>query len=191
MELRGSYYPDLVRVFYFNLKVHNGIFHTRVKGVDIVLDNDIWTNVAHIPVLPNSQLIPSDFTEFNKVMSIMYKAKRLDSTPLSHPLLVSHIYGYKGIDVSSERAKPVLPNHKIGDNSLRQMGFIKQGNSYIHSDDCYYGDRGIVGSSLVRLRKCSEEKIILREVFEGSVSSFVKTQRRCKFISCGIKKGGF
>ncbi|KOM49422.1 hypothetical protein LR48_Vigan08g024900 [Vigna angularis] len=53
------------------------------------------------------------------------------------------------------------------------------------------GDRGITGSSLVCLRKCSEENVILREVFGGSVSSFVKTQRRCMFISCGIKRGGF
>ncbi|KOM47961.1 hypothetical protein LR48_Vigan07g166500 [Vigna angularis] len=51
-----------------------------------------------------------------------------------------------------------------------------------------YGDRGIVGSSLVYLRKCSEEKVIFREVFGGSVSSFVKIQRRCCLISCGIKR---
>ncbi|KOM57561.1 hypothetical protein LR48_Vigan11g059400 [Vigna angularis] len=54
-----------------------------------------------------------------------------------------------------------------------------------------YGDRGIAGSSLVCLRKCSEEEVILREVFGGSVSSFVKIQRRCCFISCGIKRGVF
>ncbi|KOM57511.1 hypothetical protein LR48_Vigan11g054400 [Vigna angularis] len=54
-----------------------------------------------------------------------------------------------------------------------------------------YGDRGIAGSSLVHLRKCLEEEFILREVFEGSVSSFVKIQRRCCFISCGFKRGVF
>ncbi|WVZ25301.1 hypothetical protein V8G54_003845, partial [Vigna mungo] len=42
---------------------------------------------------------------------------------------------YKGVNVLKERAKRVLPSHKIGDNSLRQMGFIKQGNLYIHSND--------------------------------------------------------
>ncbi|WVZ00927.1 hypothetical protein V8G54_026996 [Vigna mungo] len=44
---------------------------------------------------------------------------------------------------------------------------------------CYCGDKGIVGSYLVHSRKCSEKKVILHEIFEGSVSSFVKTQRRC------------
>ncbi|KAG2404342.1 uncharacterized protein HKW66_Vig0112640 [Vigna angularis] len=54
-----------------------------------------------------------------------------------------------------------------------------------------YGDKGIAGSSLVYLRKCLEEEFILREVFGGSVSSFVKIQRRCCFISCGFKRGVF
>ncbi|BAT97791.1 hypothetical protein VIGAN_09134100 [Vigna angularis var. angularis] len=75
---------------------------------------------------------------------------------------------------------------------------------------CCYGDRGnsrfILGvskevfgreSSFV---KYSEEVFILREVFGGGVhlslsirrrcSSFVKTQRRCSFISFGIKRDG-
>ncbi|KOM43661.1 hypothetical protein LR48_Vigan05g126600 [Vigna angularis] len=67
MELRGRYYPDLVRTFYYNLKIRDGVFQTRVKGVDIVLDNDIWTNVAKVPVLEHSQTIPDDFAQFNKI----------------------------------------------------------------------------------------------------------------------------
>ncbi|KOM40422.1 hypothetical protein LR48_Vigan04g062000 [Vigna angularis] len=67
MELRGRNYPDLVRIFYLNLKVRDGVFQTRVKGVDIVLDNDIWTNVAKVPVLENSQIIPNDFAQFKKI----------------------------------------------------------------------------------------------------------------------------
>ncbi|KOM47498.1 hypothetical protein LR48_Vigan07g120200 [Vigna angularis] len=328
MELRGKYYPDLVRIFYFNLKVCDGVFQTRVKGVDIVLDNKIWTNVAKVPVLANSQIIPSDFPHLNKIMvyqsllrnprqrnnrlflagglkmeerllhyiivwilcpkgsnhaqcsetdlivmhaitqsiplnwphliqTIMLKAKRLDLVPLPYPLLVSKICEYKGVDISNEHFEHVLPGHKIGENSLRQMGFIQQGLSYIHPEDAIgeqasedddanipmpdptnvagpsqihkdysleslsrqitemarlqntrheeisketlsvelvkycYGDRGIAGSSLVRLRKGWEEEVILREVFGGSVSSFVKIQRRSCFISCGIKRGVF
>ncbi|WVZ25721.1 hypothetical protein V8G54_004265 [Vigna mungo] len=65
----------------------------------------------------------------------MYKAKRLDAVPLPYPLLVSQICEYKGVDVSNEHYETVLPGHKIGDHSLRQIGFIRQGNSYDHSDD--------------------------------------------------------
>ncbi|KOM25211.1 hypothetical protein LR48_Vigan54s000800 [Vigna angularis] len=206
MELRGKYYPDLVRIFYFNLKVCDGVFRTRVKGVDIVLDNEIWTNVAKVPVLANSQNIPNDFPHFNKFMvyqsflrnprqrnnrlflaggfkmeerllhyilvwllcpkgsnhaqcsetdlivmhaitqsiplnwphliqTIMLKAKRSDLAPLPYPLLVSKICEYKGVDISNEHFEHVLPGHKIGENSLRQMGFIQQGLSYIHPED--------------------------------------------------------
>ncbi|KOM51854.1 hypothetical protein LR48_Vigan09g051300 [Vigna angularis] len=167
MELRGRYYPDLVRIFYFNLKVRDGVFQTRVKGVDIVLDNDIWTIVAKVPVLENSQIIPNDFAQFNKIA--VYQlflrnprqhnarlflagglemeerllhyliAKRLDVAPLPYPLLVSQICEYKGVYVTNEHHETVLPGHKIGDNSLRQMGFIKQGLSYIHPEDAIGG----------------------------------------------------
>ncbi|KOM58413.1 hypothetical protein LR48_Vigan11g144700 [Vigna angularis] len=210
MELRGRYYSDLVRIFYFNLKVRDGFFQTRVKGVDIVLDNDIWTNVAKVPVLEHSQLVPNDFAQFNKIMvyqsflrnprqhnarlfvagglkmeerllhylivwllcprgsnhaqcsetdliimygilqsiplnwplliqTIMFKAKRLDAAPLPYPLLVSQICEYKGVDVTNEHHETVLPGHKVRDNSLRQMGFIKQGLSYIHLEDALGG----------------------------------------------------
>ncbi|WVZ21078.1 hypothetical protein V8G54_008400 [Vigna mungo] len=182
MELRGRYYPDLVRVFYFNLKVRDGVFQTRVKGVDIVLDNDIWTNIAKVPVLENSQIVPNDFTQFNKIavyqsflhnprqhnarlslagglkmeecllhylisiplnwphliQTVMFKAKRLDAAPL-YPLLVSQICEYKGVDVTNEHHETVLPGHKVGDTYLRQMGFIKQGLSYIHPEDAIGG----------------------------------------------------
>ncbi|KAG2394781.1 uncharacterized protein HKW66_Vig0078440 [Vigna angularis] len=38
----GDCYPDLVEVFYHNLKVVNGVIWSRVKGVDIKNDDEIW-----------------------------------------------------------------------------------------------------------------------------------------------------
>ncbi|KOM45499.1 hypothetical protein LR48_Vigan06g080500 [Vigna angularis] len=69
LQLQGRYYPDLVRVFYYNLKVHNGIVYTHVKGVDIVLDHDIWTNVAQLQILENTMNVPNDFGDFNKILA--------------------------------------------------------------------------------------------------------------------------
>ncbi|KAG2405984.1 uncharacterized protein HKW66_Vig0052390 [Vigna angularis] len=69
LQLQGNYYPDLVRVFYYNLKSQNGIIYTRVKGIDIILDNDIWTNVAHLPILENTMHVPNDFGDFNKILA--------------------------------------------------------------------------------------------------------------------------
>ncbi|WVZ03118.1 hypothetical protein V8G54_023924 [Vigna mungo] len=47
---------------------------------------------------------------------------------------------------------------------------------------CYYSDGGIAGSSLVCLRSIRRRCFILREVFGGGVSSFVKIQRRCRHV---------
>lgn len=49
-EQKGCIYPDLTRIFYFNLHVHDGMTTTKVKGVNMILDDDIWANVAMMPV---------------------------------------------------------------------------------------------------------------------------------------------
>ncbi|KOM47401.1 hypothetical protein LR48_Vigan07g110500 [Vigna angularis] len=248
LQLQGRYYPDLVRVFYYNLKAHNGIVYTRVKGVDIVLDHDIWTNVAHLPILENNLHVPNDFGDFNKIFAYRsFMSNPQQPLPNRRNLQVGHlrmeerVLHYlivwllcpRGVDVTGEKFLHVLPTHQIEESALHQMGFIRQGNMFVRaegdnaqdadeSDEAIpmpdptnvvgpshppqeysletketlfvelvkycYGDRGIAGSSLVYLRKCSEEEVILREVFGGSVSSFVKIQRRCWFISCGIKR---
>ncbi|KOM26507.1 hypothetical protein LR48_Vigan280s000700 [Vigna angularis] len=179
MELRGRYYPDLVRTFYFNLKIRDGIFQTRVKD-DFAQFNKI---AVYQSFLRNSrqhnarlflagglkmeerllhylivwilcprgsnhaqcsetdliimygilQSIPLNWPHL--IQTIMFKAKRLDATPLPYPLLVSQICVFKGVDVTNEHHETVLLGHKVRDNSLRQMGFIKQGLSYIHPED--------------------------------------------------------
>lgn len=39
-QMKGDCYPDVVEVFYNNVKVVDGNIHSRVKGVDIVINND-------------------------------------------------------------------------------------------------------------------------------------------------------
>ncbi|KOM48203.1 hypothetical protein LR48_Vigan07g190700 [Vigna angularis] len=48
VQMKGDCYPNLVNVFYINLKVVNGDIHSRVKGVDIVINNDTWLQVANL-----------------------------------------------------------------------------------------------------------------------------------------------
>ncbi|KAG2380886.1 uncharacterized protein HKW66_Vig0202590 [Vigna angularis] len=92
LQLQGRYYPDLVRVFYYNLKAHNGIVYTRVKGVDIVLDHDIWTNVAHLPILENNLHVPNDFDDFNKILAYRsFMRNPQQPLPNRRYLLVGHL----------------------------------------------------------------------------------------------------
>ncbi|WVY99192.1 hypothetical protein V8G54_031343 [Vigna mungo] len=40
--MKGDCYNELVEVFYYNVKEVNGNIHSRVKGVDIIINDDIW-----------------------------------------------------------------------------------------------------------------------------------------------------
>lgn len=50
VEMHGSQCRDLVRVFYYNFKYKDGVAFNKVKGVDIILDNDIWENVTNYTI---------------------------------------------------------------------------------------------------------------------------------------------
>jgi len=49
-KMQGTYYLDLVQAFYYNYKFRDGVGFTKVKGVYIILDDDIWENVAQFPI---------------------------------------------------------------------------------------------------------------------------------------------
>ena len=46
MQLRGIYCSDLLKVFYANAREENGIVISRVKGVNITLDESVWRTIA-------------------------------------------------------------------------------------------------------------------------------------------------
>jgi len=45
LELTGNIYPDLVEVFYTNLQFNGDSLVSHVKGVDMVITNDVWIAV--------------------------------------------------------------------------------------------------------------------------------------------------
>ncbi|KOM37696.1 hypothetical protein LR48_Vigan03g107800 [Vigna angularis] len=59
VQMKGDCYPELVGVFYNNIKVVDGNIHSRVKGVDIIINNDTCLQVTglkdegHMSHLPN------------------------------------------------------------------------------------------------------------------------------------------
>ncbi|KOM57610.1 hypothetical protein LR48_Vigan11g064300 [Vigna angularis] len=44
--MKGHCYPDLVEVSYTNLRVVNGVIHSRVKGVNITIDDNVWLDIT-------------------------------------------------------------------------------------------------------------------------------------------------
>jgi len=46
LELSGNIYPDLMNVFYTNLQFNGDSLISHVKGVEMVITNEVWATVA-------------------------------------------------------------------------------------------------------------------------------------------------
>ncbi|KOM55440.1 hypothetical protein LR48_Vigan10g133200 [Vigna angularis] len=69
VEQKGCIYPDLIRVFYFNLRYRDGIISTKVKGVRIILDDDVWTNIAQLTIWDDAVKVHLGLQDFNRLMT--------------------------------------------------------------------------------------------------------------------------
>ncbi|KOM30043.1 hypothetical protein LR48_Vigan846s000700 [Vigna angularis] len=69
MEQNGCIYPDLIHVFYFNLRYRDGIITTKVKGVPIILDDDVWTNVAQLTIWDDVVKVHLSVPDFNRLLA--------------------------------------------------------------------------------------------------------------------------
>ncbi|WVY93585.1 hypothetical protein V8G54_032673 [Vigna mungo] len=56
------------RVLYFNLKARDRVYFTRVKGLDIILDDDIWTTVAQLQLDEDAVMLTQGLEGFNKIL---------------------------------------------------------------------------------------------------------------------------
>ena len=46
LELLGKVYPDLVKMFYVNLKFNNGILKTSIKGLEMEITRQTWKDMV-------------------------------------------------------------------------------------------------------------------------------------------------
>ncbi|KOM38393.1 hypothetical protein LR48_Vigan03g177500 [Vigna angularis] len=69
VEQKGCIYPNLIRVFYFNLRYSDGIITTKVKGVPIILDDDVWTNVAQLTIWDDAVKVHLGVPDFNRLLA--------------------------------------------------------------------------------------------------------------------------
>ncbi|WVZ01815.1 hypothetical protein V8G54_022621 [Vigna mungo] len=46
--MKGDCYYNLVEVFFHNVREVDGNIHSRVKGVDIIINNDTWWRIAKL-----------------------------------------------------------------------------------------------------------------------------------------------
>ena len=53
----GKFYLDLVKVFYANVHRDEGVVKSRIKGIDVILDDKIWINVANLILVVRKSLL--------------------------------------------------------------------------------------------------------------------------------------
>ena len=46
LQMKGNIYPDLIRIFYINLKFVDNNLVSHVKGVDMDITHEVWTAVT-------------------------------------------------------------------------------------------------------------------------------------------------
>ncbi|KOM55441.1 hypothetical protein LR48_Vigan10g133300 [Vigna angularis] len=69
VEQKGCIYPDLIYVLYINLRYRDVIITTKVKGVPIILDDDVWTNVAQLTIWDDVVKVHLGVPDFNRLLA--------------------------------------------------------------------------------------------------------------------------
>ncbi|KOM41138.1 hypothetical protein LR48_Vigan04g133600 [Vigna angularis] len=69
VEQKGCIYPDLIGVFYFNLRYRDDIITKKMKDVPIILDDDVWTIVAQLTIWDDAVKVHLGVLDFNHLLA--------------------------------------------------------------------------------------------------------------------------
>ena len=58
MSLELPYFPELVKVFYNNLKIQDGIIYSEVHNIPIIIDQSLFFSLTKLP----NQVVPFEGT---------------------------------------------------------------------------------------------------------------------------------
>ncbi|KOM25310.1 hypothetical protein LR48_Vigan86s002900 [Vigna angularis] len=112
VQMKGHCPPDLVKVFYTNLRVVNGVIHSRVKGVNITINDNVWSDIVGL-----------------KAEGDDYARK------LPYGVFISKVLELQGVDVSEEERIVCKRSAEIGIPSLSSIGLKKTVNGWFFIDE--------------------------------------------------------
>ncbi|KOM48322.1 hypothetical protein LR48_Vigan07g202600 [Vigna angularis] len=107
VEMEDPWYPELVKVFYCNLKISDGTLCSRVKGVDIKLTEEKENIQVDWPVA---------------ISNNMLKVTRLESAKLPYCVFISKILVHFGINCIDESNVSYSRASLINKAALHMMG---------------------------------------------------------------------
>lgn len=128
VQMKGYWYPELVKVFYHNLRVVEDNIHLRVKGVDIQIDEFMWNIITNLPSKGAFSHLPS--TQTNTLLN----KRKLYKDWLRFPGIYSteRFFAYEGL-MKEEKivayllALFILPGRIRNDRMTREDIYLLHG----------------------------------------------------------------
>ncbi|KOM37322.1 hypothetical protein LR48_Vigan03g070300 [Vigna angularis] len=125
VQMKGDWYPDLVRVFYNNMRNIDGVLHSRVKGVNVQIDNDVWFQVAGLKA--EELFSHLRYSETNRWL----KRKDMYSNWLRFPgrYTIERLYMHEGLNKEEKiiihiLARVILPARPVQDRMTTEDVFL-------------------------------------------------------------------
>ena len=73
MSLKLPYFPEVVKVFYNNLKIHDGVLYSEVHNIPIIVDQSLFYSLTKLP----SQGVPCTLVDDWKFDYSSHDARRM------------------------------------------------------------------------------------------------------------------
>ncbi|KOM47887.1 hypothetical protein LR48_Vigan07g159100 [Vigna angularis] len=124
VEMTGDCYSYLVQVFYHNLKIVDGVICSRVKGVDIKIDDVIWLSFTGL----KAEGFMSH--ERNSELNQWTTKKRIYKEYLRSPTRLKH----HKVDLTGEKKIRCTESNEIGKAVLRHNGLKKTKDGWVFKD---------------------------------------------------------
>ncbi|KAL5129391.1 hypothetical protein HKD37_U058161 [Glycine soja] len=142
MSLKLPYYPELVKVFYCNLKIQDGIIISEVHGIPMVIDQSLFFSLTNLPSqgAPFEGTIVDDWKfDYSShdarrmidwahlVRYRMHKALRANA-PLPYPHLITLFLHHFQIPLDDEPFVQVKRSFAISAGAVTSFGYRKDRN---------------------------------------------------------------
>ncbi|WVZ21619.1 hypothetical protein V8G54_008941 [Vigna mungo] len=138
LKVVGDCYNELVEVFYYNVKEVNGNIHSQVKGVDVVINDDINDGeLSH----------KFDCPRYKKIRKTeMFKSFMTYQGRLSYGVFISKVLEHCGVNLTGENKRTCGKETMIGKATLTCIGMKKtpQGWLFSYEEDSLKGKESSV-----------------------------------------------
>ncbi|WVZ23474.1 hypothetical protein V8G54_002018 [Vigna mungo] len=152
--MKGDCYNELVEVFYYNDKEVDGNIHSLVKGVDIVIDDDMWWKITELRIdgvlshkfdCPRYKKIRKNemFKSFMRIQTnwvVAFKEHILEVGTcgwhrLPYGVFISKVLERCDVNLTGENKQTCGKENMIGKDNLTCIGMKRTPQGWLFCDD--------------------------------------------------------